>query len=264
MHTKQAVMLTLSPEIRFTQQRITLTAQNIGQLSAYEQWGNAGNNNGSVDVTFPISFTKAVYQIQLTYNNSSYENPTYEIKDTKSFSYWSKYGGDKLWLAIGAQQWGVVTDDRSTLTFLLPFSNSDYFYAAFPTNKVNAGGINLHGVRNPNYLELYSSMSNNSYTANNWQFDSRNFNPCWLAIGIQMQWGLMSATVQTITYPIVVSKIYSIVMTTKATQFRYAPWPSDITTRSFVAYSDVEPAWWMLIAKTQALQTATQAYGDGP
>ena len=65
------------------------------------QWGNAGSNNGSVDVTFPISFTKAVYQIQLTYNNSSYENPTYEIKDTKSFSYWSKYGGDKLWLAIG-------------------------------------------------------------------------------------------------------------------------------------------------------------------
>ena len=86
---------------------------------------------------------------------------------------------------LGAyEQWGVVTDDRSTLTFLLPFSNSDYFYAAFPTNKVNAGGINLHGVRNPNYLELYSSISNNSYTANNWQFDSRNFNPCWLAIGI--------------------------------------------------------------------------------
>lgn len=146
-----------------------------------QQWGNAGSNNGSVDVTFPISFTKAVYQIQLTYNNNSYENPTYEIKDTKSFSYWSKYGGDKLWLAIGAQQWGF-----------------------------------------------------------------------------------MSATVQTITYPIAVSKIYSIVMTTKATRFRYAPWPSDITTRSFVAYSDVELAWWMLIAKTQALQTATQAYGDGP
>lgn len=78
-----------------------LRAKNIGLRLAYEQWGNAGSNNGSVDVTFPISFTKAVYQIQLTYNNSSYENPTYEIKDTKSFSYWSKYGGDKLWLAIG-------------------------------------------------------------------------------------------------------------------------------------------------------------------
>ena len=65
------------------------------------QWGNAGTSGGSVDVTFPISFTKTVYQIQLTYNNDSYENPTYAIKDTKSFSYWSKYGGDKLWFAIG-------------------------------------------------------------------------------------------------------------------------------------------------------------------
>ena len=81
-------------------------------------------------------------------------------------------------------QWGVVTDDRSTLTFLLPFSNSDYFYAAFPTNKVNVGGINIHGVRNPTYLELYSSISNNSNTANNWQFSGRNINPCWLAVGI--------------------------------------------------------------------------------
>lgn len=70
-------------------------------MSLSVQWGNAGNSGGSVDVTFPISFTKTVYQIQLTYNSSSYENPTYAIKDTRSFSYWSKYGGDKLWLAIG-------------------------------------------------------------------------------------------------------------------------------------------------------------------
>ena len=173
-------------------------------MSLSVQWGNAGNSGGSVDVTFPISFTKTVYQIQLTYNSSSYENPTYAIKDTRSFSYWSKYGGDKLWFALGIQQWGVVTDDRSTLTFLLPFSNSDYFYAAFPTNKVNTGGINLHGVRNPTYLELYSSISNNSNTANNWQFSGRNINPCWLAVGIQ-QWGV-SVTSNTgpvtITYPI--------------------------------------------------------------
>lgn len=66
------------------------------------QWGHAGGSGGYVDVTFPVSFTETVYQIQLTYNNSSYENPTYEIKDTKSFVYWSKYNGNKLWLAIGA------------------------------------------------------------------------------------------------------------------------------------------------------------------
>ena len=93
-----------------------------GQQSDDKQWGNAGSNNGSVDVTFPISFTKAVYQIQLTYNNNSYENPTYKIKDTKSFSYWSKYGGDKLWLAIGAQQWGVVTEEVTATLFPLAFT----------------------------------------------------------------------------------------------------------------------------------------------
>ena len=89
-----------------------------------QQWGNAGNSGGSVDVTFPISFTKTVYQIQLTYNNSSYENPTYEIKDTKSFSYWSKYGGDKLWLAIGVQQWGYTSS--GTLTFPIAFNDAVY------------------------------------------------------------------------------------------------------------------------------------------
>lgn len=58
MHTKQAVMLTLSPEIRFTQQRMTLTAQNIGQLSAYKQWGlyDFPGSNGD-KVYFPVAFT---------------------------------------------------------------------------------------------------------------------------------------------------------------------------------------------------------------
>ena len=94
----------------------TATYIAIGQA---QQWGYAGNSGGSVDVTFPVSFTKTVYQIQLTYNSDSYENPTYAIKDTKSFRYWSKYGGDKLWLAIGAQQWGRST--AATLNFSLPF-----------------------------------------------------------------------------------------------------------------------------------------------
>ena len=85
----------------------------------------------------------------------------------------------------------------------------------------------------------------------------------WLVIGIQ-QWGVASAAEQTITYPVAVSKTYNILMTPKATTFRYAPWPSDVTARSFVAHSDIEPAYWMLIAKAQALQTATQAYGEGP
>lgn len=104
-----------------------------GQQSDDKQWGNAGSNNGSVDVTFPISFTKAVYQIQLTYNNNSYENPTYKIKDTKSFSYWSKYGGDKLWLAIGAQQWGVNIGNSSGVEYSFPVSFTSKLYTALAT-----------------------------------------------------------------------------------------------------------------------------------
>lgn len=67
--------------------------------------------------------------------------------------------------------------------------------------------------------------------------------------GLIIQWGLTSAAEQTITYPVAVSKTYNILMTPKATTFRYASWPSDITARSFVAHSDVDLAYWMLIAK---------------
>lgn len=70
MHTKQAVMLTLSPEIRFTQQRITLTAQNIGQLSAYEQWGvGAPYSEGYSVTTLPISFSNADFALMITNAN---------------------------------------------------------------------------------------------------------------------------------------------------------------------------------------------------
>ena len=97
-----------------------------------QQWGNAGNGDGSVDVTFPISFTKTVYQIQLTCNSDSYENPVYAIKDTKSFSYWSKYGGDKLWFALGMQQWGYVShnnvrsDTPKVAVFPISFTKTIY------------------------------------------------------------------------------------------------------------------------------------------
>lgn len=137
-------------------------------LQVYKQWGNAGNGGGSVDVTFPISFTKTVYQIQLTCNSDSYENPVYAIKDTKSFSYWSKYGGDKLWFALGMQQWGATTSPS-----------------------------------------------------------------------------------EDVTYPIPVSRVLCLLLTTRATTFRYSPWPTKITTKSFQAVSDCEPVYWFLVAKQQ-------------
>lgn len=68
------------------------------------------------------------------------------------------------------------------------------------------------------------------------------------ANGLILQWGATLESTQTVTYPVAVSKIYNILLTTKATTFRYSPWPSDITTSSFVAHSDVEPVYWTLIA----------------
>ena len=195
MHTKQAVMLTLSPEIRFTQQRITLTAQNIGQLSAYKQWGYAGNSGGSVDVTFPVSFTKTVYQIQLTYNSDSYENPTYAIKDTKSFRYWSKYGGDKLWLAIGAQQWGFGESPYATpTTYTYPLAYS-----------VNALNVVIGSVGGRESTCRINSVSKDSFVA--YRHYSGSGDLYWLAIGVQ-QWG--RSTAATLNFSLPFQKFYCI------------------------------------------------------
>lgn len=140
----------------------------------FQQWGNAGNSGGSVNVTFPVSFTKTVYQIQLTYNNESYENPTYEIKDTKSFRYWSKYGGNKLWLAIGAQQWGHKDNSTSIVTFNLSFPTT-CFIALVET--LNDGTVNSHlrlsGATNVGF-STWDSATNRPYSVQNY----------WLALGI--------------------------------------------------------------------------------
>lgn len=141
-------------------------------MSLSVQWGNAGNSGGSVDVTFPISFTKTVYQIQLTYNSSSYENPTYAIKDTRSFSYWSKYGGDKLWLAIGKQQWGSsnVTHRDTTVTFPIAFSVL-YSVVGVPKSSSNLSGSNSNfGVKSQNNTSFIANMydNGNGYAGFNW------------------------------------------------------------------------------------------------
>lgn len=144
-------------------------------LQVYKQWGNAGSNNGSVDVTFPISFTKAVYQIQLTYNNNSYENPTYEIKDTKSFSYWSKYGGDKLWLAIGAQQWGVVNSYRVTVTFPLAYTKLYCLNAYMTASSTSTIDLYSRNVTLKTF-DIVASVPDDAYASFDMAF--------WLSLGI--------------------------------------------------------------------------------
>ena len=63
------------------------------------------------------------------------------------------------------------------------------------------------------------------------------------------QWGLTASATATVTFPIKMTAIYAILMTTKATTFRYSPWPSAITTSKFTANSDSEPAYWCVFGK---------------
>ena len=63
------------------------------------------------------------------------------------------------------------------------------------------------------------------------------------------QWGLTTSELEVVTYPIPVSQVLCLLLTTKATTFRYSPWPTKITTKSFQAVSDSEPAYWFLVAK---------------
>ena len=67
--------------------------------------------------------------------------------------------------------------------------------------------------------------------------------------GLILQWGLTKTASEVVTYPIAVSQVYCLLLTTKATTFRYSPWPTKITTKSFQAYSDCEQAYWLLVAK---------------
>ena len=229
----------------------------IGQ----QQWGIKAAS--TYTWTYPLPLAVVYYADMMGYRKGSAGSEYGWIRSISPIAF-ETYIIDEsaICFCVGiAQQWGVVTDDRSTLTFLLPFSNSDYFYAAFPTNKVNIGGINLHGVRNPTYLELYSSISNDSNTANNWQFGVRTINPCWLAVGIQ-QWGYTTSYNKvTVNFPVAYStQIFCL------TAFHSAPgvstldiYASHVTLNGFAfsvaapdsAFTSFERAYWLSIGVQQ-------------
>nr|DAH28420.1 MAG TPA: hypothetical protein [Caudoviricetes sp.] len=71
-------------------------------------------------------------------------------------------------------------------------------------------------------------------------------------IGLRLayeQWGATTSPTEDVTYPIPVSRVLCLLLTTRATTFRYSPWPTKITTKSFQAVSDSEPVYWFLVAK---------------
>ena len=51
------------------------------------------------------------------------------------------------------------------------------------------------------------------------------------------------------TFPIKYSSLYSIFLTTKATTFRYSPWPQNISNSSFTVRSDVEASYTLSLGK---------------
>ena len=59
-----------------------------------------------------------------------------------------------------------------------------------------------------------------------------------------VQWGLTKEPSEKVFYPIAVTHVHCLLLTPKATTFRYSPWPTEITTKSFQVYSDCEPAYW--------------------
>lgn len=82
--------------------------------------------------------------------------------------------------------------------------------------------------------------------------DSNGCQSCLLVVNRHIeQWGLTASASEVVTYPIPVSQVLCLLLTTKAITFRYSPWPTKITTKSFQAFSDCEPAYWFLVAKQQ-------------
>lgn len=67
--------------------------------------------------------------------------------------------------------------------------------------------------------------------------------------GLILQWGATTSPTEDVTYPIPVLRVLCLLLTTRATTFRYSPWPTKITTKSFQAVSDCEPVYWFLVAK---------------
>ena len=63
------------------------------------------------------------------------------------------------------------------------------------------------------------------------------------------QWSRPLNDNTTYRFPISYNSLYSIFLTTKATTFRFSPWPQSISNSSFRVRSDVEPAYTLSIGK---------------
>ena len=64
-----------------------------------------------------------------------------------------------------------------------------------------------------------------------------------------VQWSGPINNNTTYRFPISYNSLYSLFLTTKATTFRYSPFPQNISNSSFKVRSDVEPSYTLSIGK---------------
>lgn len=131
-----------------------------------------------------------------------------------------------------SEQWGYAKSNENVI-LPIPFANETWKIASMSTTK------------SYDYTPTVLSKTNRSFEPGAWGLPYD-----YIAIGFQ-QWGATTSPLEDVTYPIPVSRVLCLLLTTRATTFRYSPWPTNITTKSFQAVSDSEPVYWFLVAKQQ-------------
>lgn len=206
----------------------------------YQQWGVVKGNG--VSQTFPLAFATRCFAVAVTANIGSSRavaSSAWDVNKTSAIFYADITNAPSAgwYYAIGVQQWGVTGNNN--VLFPVTFSQSCYIVNCNGSDWGSSGGATSAGISIQN-------ITLQSFAVYTWERGPFR----WLALGKQ-QWGATTSPSEDVTYPIPVSRVLCLLLTTRATTFRYSPWPTKITTKSFQAVSDREPVYWFLVAKQQ-------------
>ena len=211
-------------------------------IGVQTQWGFlSGSGSSDFTWTYPQSFTSSVYSIQLAMRSGGSATASYNAFKTTSYSLtkWQGYMSLKedvsfFLLAIGRQmQWGLAKIQPPGSVVNLNISCDIYCISA---TSIDGDWPYIKLIDNTKFKLVVNAQK-----------------AFWICLGIadKQQWGLETSASEVVTYPIPVSRVLCLLLTTKAIAFRYSPWPTEITVKSFRGMSDCEPAYWFLVAKQQ-------------
>ena len=163
-------------------------------LSENKQWGFSTATTNKFTWVYPVTFSNKICYINATLIDTSISTSNWygypiTLPDTKQCTFRTWGQGTPLRLfCIGVQQWGVVTEQITSLTFPIAFTNTNYKVIVTSSNKAgDTGGVN-HIVE-PTDLQkvnLYLRYSNSNSLVNGWNSANRKTNPMWIAIGQQL------------------------------------------------------------------------------